>query len=186
MALKSGSATNAELAVLSLLAEQPMHGYQIEQTIEARGMREWTEIGFSSIYYILEKLRRRGSVRRRMQSAEGKGPARQVFSLTPAGLEVFRQAALNALTHPSRTFSNFQLGLAAIPLINKINVLEALRAYQVFLQDKKSALETKRAEFGSSLPWYAAALFDLDFAQLQCDLDWLKGFISTTLEANPS
>jgi DNA-binding PadR family transcriptional regulator len=42
--------TNAELAILSLVAEQPRHGYEIEQVIEEREMREWTEIGFSSIY----------------------------------------------------------------------------------------------------------------------------------------
>ena len=48
--------TNPELAILSLIAEKPRHGYDIEQVIEARGMREWTEIGFSSIYYLLNKL----------------------------------------------------------------------------------------------------------------------------------
>lgn len=184
MAPKSGPATNAELAVLSLLAEQPMHGYQIEQTIEARGMREWTEIGFSSIYYILEKLRLRGCVESRMEPAEGKGPARQIFSLNPVGRDLFRIASLNALANPSRTFSNFQLGLAAIPMFARDEVLKALRTYQTFLMNKKTALKGRRAAFGSNLPWHAAALFDLDFAQLQCELDWLKGFIRK-LEANP-
>ena len=45
--------TNAELAILSLIVEQPRHGYEIEQVIEQRGMREWTDVGFSSIYYLL-------------------------------------------------------------------------------------------------------------------------------------
>ena len=89
MAAKQKSVTNAELAVLSLLAEKPMHGYQIEQTIASRGMREWTEIGFSSIYYILEKLRSRGCVESHLEPAEGKGPSRQVFSLTPSGARSF-------------------------------------------------------------------------------------------------
>ena len=52
--------TNAELAILSLVAEEPRHGYDIEQVIEARGMRDWTEIGFSSIYYLLKKLEKSG------------------------------------------------------------------------------------------------------------------------------
>ena len=38
--------THAEFAILSLIAEAPRHGYEIEQTIEQRGMRDWTEIGF--------------------------------------------------------------------------------------------------------------------------------------------
>ena len=42
--------TRADLAVLALVAEEPRYGYQIEGIIAKRGMREWTEIGFSSIY----------------------------------------------------------------------------------------------------------------------------------------
>ena len=45
--------TPAELTLLGLLAEKPRHGYELEEVIIARGMRDWTEIGFSSIYYLL-------------------------------------------------------------------------------------------------------------------------------------
>ena len=48
--------TDAEMLVLGLVAEMPRHGYQLEQVIEERGMREWTQIGFSSIYFVLSKL----------------------------------------------------------------------------------------------------------------------------------
>ena len=47
--------SNAEYAVLSLLAEAPRHGYGVERIVEERGMRNWTEIGFSSIYFLLKK-----------------------------------------------------------------------------------------------------------------------------------
>ncbi len=158
-----------------------MHGYQIEQTIESRGMREWTEIGFSSIYYILEKLRSRGCVESRLEPAEGKGPSRQVFSLTSAGHEVFRKAALNALASPSRTFSNFQLGLASLPMLGKNEILNALRSYQTLLKNKQEELVKKSAVFGSNLPWHAASMFELDLAQLKCELNWLESFISTVI-----
>ncbi|MBN1315338.1 MAG: helix-turn-helix transcriptional regulator, partial [Anaerolineales bacterium] len=70
--------TNAELAILSLIAEQPLHGYEIEQIIKKRGMRNWTEIGFSSIYYLLRKLEREGLISSRLENV-GRGPARKVF-----------------------------------------------------------------------------------------------------------
>ncbi|MEX2144087.1 MAG: PadR family transcriptional regulator, partial [Anaerolineales bacterium] len=59
--------TNAELAILGLVVEAPRHGYEIEQLIESRGMRNWAEVGFSSIYYILGKLEARGWVRSQRQ-----------------------------------------------------------------------------------------------------------------------
>ena len=76
--------TNAELAILSLVAEGPCHGYQIEHVIQERGMREWTELGFSSIYYLLKKLEAKGLVAGGLEEAE-RGPARKVYTLTDAG-----------------------------------------------------------------------------------------------------
>ncbi len=56
--------TPAELTVLGLIVEQPRHGYDLEQVIEERGIRQWTDIAFSSIYYVLAKLEKRGLVKR--------------------------------------------------------------------------------------------------------------------------
>ncbi len=176
MVAKIKSVTNAELAVLSLLAEKPMHGYQIEQTILSRGMREWTEIGFSSIYYILEKLRSLGFVESILEPAEGKGPARQVFSLTDSGLALFQRSALEALASPSRSFSSFQLGLTSLPMLDKKEILEALHKYQLMLQEKYAQLSVKSHE-QENLPWHVGILFQHDLRQLQCELDWLKDFI---------
>ena len=59
--------SNAELALLSLIAEQPRHAYEIEQVIEERNIRYWTELGFSSIYRILSKLEESGWLAGQMQ-----------------------------------------------------------------------------------------------------------------------
>ena len=52
--------TDAELLLLGLVAEMPRHGYELDQVIQQRGMREWTQIGFSSIYFVLGKLEKLG------------------------------------------------------------------------------------------------------------------------------
>jgi len=80
--------TSAELAVLSLIVEKPRHGYEIEQVIQERGMREWTEVGFSSIYYLLRRMEQRGLIVGGLQQAE-RGPARKVYRPTPAGGRAF-------------------------------------------------------------------------------------------------
>ena len=92
--------TNAELVILSLIAEHARHGYEIEQIIEARGMREWTEIGFSSIYYILKKLEKGGLIESRTEQPAGRGPARKVFRVTQAGEKALQTALFEALSAP--------------------------------------------------------------------------------------
>ena len=93
--------TNAELTILSLIAEQPRHGYDIEQVIEQRGMRDWTEVGFSSIYFLLNKLEKDGMVKSRLEKSQGKGPARKVYSITAEGKRAHTQGSLAALSTPT-------------------------------------------------------------------------------------
>ena len=104
--------TNAELAILSLIVEKSRHGYEIEQVIEAREMRNWTEVGFSSIYYVLKKLEKKGLVQGQLEKPVGKGPARKVYHITTAGLEAYHKATTEALSSPIPPYSAFLLGLS--------------------------------------------------------------------------
>ena len=121
--------TNAELAILSLVTETPRHGYEIEQVIEGRGMRDWTEVGFSSIYYLLKKLERQGLIEGHLQETE-LGPARKVYKATPEGIESLRAAVLDALSVPRRCYPPFQLGLANLPTIPPVEAVAALQRYR--------------------------------------------------------
>ncbi len=54
----SSPLTTPDLVVLSLLSEQPMHGYQLNQTLENREVRDWAVISRPQVYYSLRKLKR--------------------------------------------------------------------------------------------------------------------------------
>ena len=99
-----GAMTNAELAVLGLVAERPRHGYEIDQVIKERGMRDWTDVGFSTIYYLLKNLERDGLIEGRLEEPE-RGPARRVFHLTSGGRKAFQAAVLDALSVPGHFHS---------------------------------------------------------------------------------
>jgi len=109
--------TGAELAILGLVAEKPRHGYEIEQVIEQRDMRQWTEIGFSSIYYLLKKLEKSGWVRSRFDPENQHGPARKIYELTAIGYKAWHQAILDALSTPAPHYDPFQLGLSSLPAV---------------------------------------------------------------------
>ncbi len=89
--------TPAELTLLGLLVEQPRHGYELEAVIAVRGMRNWTEIGFSSIYFLLDKLHNRGLIAEVAQEAPRRGKARRVFEATAKGTRVCAEAAEAAI-----------------------------------------------------------------------------------------
>jgi len=177
MPQKTKTVTDAELAVMSLLAEKPMHGCQIEQIIEERGMRDCTNIGFSSIYYILEKLRKIDWLESILEHRKGKGPARKIYSLTTTGRNIWKKAAISALSNPHRSNSNFQLGLSNLLHLEKGQIIYALEEYAKELEQKYQQVSEKLTIQSEGIPWNVSAMFDLSLTQIKAELEWVKAFI---------
>ena len=168
--------TNAELAVLSLIVECPRHGYEIENVIEVRGMREWTEIGFSSIYYLLKKLERQGWIEAHLEPAAGRGPTRTVYQATPAGAGAFRAGVLEALSMPRRAYPSLVLGLACLPGVPHGRAVDALRRYRDALSERLTHVGG-RQDVQQPLPYFVVATFEYSLAMLRAELAWIEEFI---------
>jgi PadR family transcriptional regulator, regulatory protein PadR len=74
---------SAEIAILSLLAEEPLYGFEISKQIEERtaGALRFT---LASLYPMLYELEKRGWIAGRWQ-ANHAGRDRRVYSLTEVG-----------------------------------------------------------------------------------------------------
>ncbi|MGD8603385.1 MAG: PadR family transcriptional regulator [Anaerolineales bacterium] len=168
--------TNAEFSILSLVAEQPRHGYQIEQIIEQRGMRQWTQVGFSSIYYLLGKLERKSLVAVTAEVQDGRGPARKVFGLTTKGERVFQEAIRTALSEPQPCYPSILLGLSALPRLDIPSTLEALVTYRANVVDQRRSMRQNKAD-QPDLPYFVEAMFDYSEAMMAAELDWLDRLI---------
>ncbi|MFF2347398.1 PadR family transcriptional regulator [Pseudarthrobacter sp. NPDC058119] len=92
-------------AVLALLAEQPMHGYQIIREIEERSGGSWKPSA-GSVYPTLQLLADEGSI-----SAE-EAIGRKIYSLTEAGRE---EAAANHGSAPWDPAGQMSGGVASLP-----------------------------------------------------------------------
>ena len=168
--------TNAELAILSLVAEKPRHGYDIEHIIEQRGMREWTDIGFSSIYYVLNKLEKEGMIESQLHQPDGRGPARKVYSITPGGEAAHIEGVLEILSAPRSGISPFLLGLSNLPFIPLQQLLSALNSYAVQLEGRLKHLREKAEEQRPLTP-YVEAMFDYSQTLIAAELNWIRKFI---------
>lgn len=95
--LRKGS---TQLLVLSLLAEEPMYGYQIAKEIERRsegyfGIKEGT------LYPLLHRLENEGLVRGEWQVVE-KGPSKKYYSITQEGRRVLEKSVAEWTTFSQR------------------------------------------------------------------------------------
>jgi DNA-binding PadR family transcriptional regulator len=176
--------TNVEIAILTLIAEAERHGYEIEDLIEQRGMREWTDIGFSSIYYVLNKLEKAGYIGSRREPAP-RGPARRVYSILPVGTAALRERALALLATPQKGDAPLLLGLANAPLLETDALIDALEQQAAALREKQAAMQRRR-ESQLPLPEFVEAIFDYSDTMLNAHLDWLARTIARLKHAEQS
>jgi len=166
--------TDAELTVLGLVAERPQHGYELEAVIDARGIREWTALAFSAIYYVLGRLESRDLVSSTRPDGTEKG--RRVYAATPAGMRVLADATQRALSELRPARQSVLVGLANSPVLPAREVVDALRERSARLAERLAAIQAARAA-QEPVADYVAAIFDYGMTQLRAE----QGWIATTI-----
>lgn len=164
--------TDAELLVLGLVAEMPRHGYQLDQVIEQRAMREWTHIGFSSIYFVLGKLEKVGLVTAK-KPAEAKSKAKRIYAVTEAGRRALVTQTLAALSTVRPTYSSVLLGMVNWQALERNSALVALQARGKAIDAELARLANIQID-QQPLPDFVDALFDHSRGQLKAEAEWIS------------
>jgi len=162
--------TDAEFLLLGLVSEMPRHGYELEQVIEERGMREWTSIGFSSIYFVLGKLEKKGLIASKKPAG---AKARKVFSMTNAGRQTLVAQTLAAIRDIRPTYPSVLLGMAHWPILERSQALDALRARADAVKGEITRLENTLFA-RQPLPDFVEALFEYSIGQLKAEAEWTQ------------
>ena len=161
--------TNSELLVLGLVAEMPRHGYELEQVIEERGMREWTQIGFSSIYYVLSKLEQKGLIKANTPTS---AKAKKSYEMTAKGREMLIDQTLATLKSVHPTYPSLLLGMIHWSVLTRDQALDALKTRKSALAEELERIEGIHFE-QQPLPDYVDAIFEFSIGQLITEADWI-------------
>ena len=167
-----------EAAVLGLLCERPLYGYMIEKIIEERGMRHWTDIGFSSIYYVLKRLEQQDLITSSSEQQEI-GPSRNVYTITATGRSTMKEAVSTFLSRYTKMISPFSLGIANVTLLSRDEITACLDKRLEMIDEVILHVESMREKkSGEARPYYVIALFDRSLAHLKTERKWVAGFIT--------
>lgn len=161
--------TEPEFLLLGLVAEMPRHGYQLDQEIERRGMREWTPIGFSSIYFLLGKLEAKRLIRSKEPVSE---KAKKVFKITAAGRRALVAQTLHSISTYRPVASSALLGMLHWSVLSKEEALSALDARAKSIVDEIARLHDVQLE-RQPLPDFVEAIFDFSQSQLAAEREWI-------------
>jgi DNA-binding PadR family transcriptional regulator len=167
-------ASRVEVLVLGLVAEEPMHGYELLERIRARGIETWMDIAKASVYQALHRLEGRGDLRGAAE--DGSGPERRVYRITRRGRERLRRAVIERMSDAADGVGS-PVALAFVHVLGPDEARSALDAYERGLDERLAEIGARRrrlmrSDDGGSFA--ARAMLDRRALLLAAEHSWLR------------
>jgi len=181
--------TIPDLVILSLLAERPMHGYEVNATLEDRNIRDWAPVSRPQIYYSLDKLTKLRLIRTLAEDSPSAGPERRVFESTAVGRDRLADALEGKHWVVKRVHQPFLIWLA-------LSWQARPRAFRKQLNSRKKFLEERLAEEHATLadvmtevghPYHEAVwMLQLIIEQMEAELRWVSRILEDADKRAPA
>jgi len=174
---KARELTVADLVLLSLLAEEAMHGYQANAELERRQVQDWASVSRPQVYYSLEKLAGLGLIKEAGDREPALGPERRIFSTTAKG----RAALAAALERENWTNQRdrppfltwMALSWQASPGVVRTQLQRRQEYLQAELAREEATLLAVEKEVGHRFH-EAIWIIKLMIEQFRAELNWLR------------
>lgn len=158
--------------LLGLVAEIPSHAYNINQRIEERGMRDWTNIGKSSIYNIITKLEEDGLVESYTEEVDNR--IRKIYTITGYGSDILRNKVYKVLSEfIGKNDEDFYVAFSMLPILTDEQQIKAITNSLKKIKKNKKGLERMLKE-NSHMPLNVRGLFFHPIKILEIDIEFLE------------
>jgi len=166
-----------ELAILGLLKERPMHGYQLSREL-TQALGGFWRVSYGSLYPTLRRLERDGAIASQPSDQPVAGRRRKnVYRITEGGEASFL-ALLQETPHDTQTEdTRFRVRLAFfryLPPETRLRLLERRRAS---LEDRLTSISDSLRAARERVDDYALALMQHGRDSTASDIAWLDGLI---------
>lgn len=172
---RTASLTLADLVVLSMLAERPMHGYELWAELERRQVHKWAGISRPQVYYSLKKLDDGGLIEAARDDDAALGPERRVYQPALKGRDALTAALADgqwATQRPPPPFLTWMvLSWQARPDDVQAQLDRRQRFVEEQLAEDRAALEAVIAETSPTSD--AAMVVTLSVRLWEAELAWL-------------
>jgi DNA-binding PadR family transcriptional regulator len=177
--------SDLEASILGLIYEGFRYGYELEKTIEERNMRHWTEIAFSSIYYVLKRLEKNGLITSENERVSGR--SRKVYSITPRGEVEIKEKVWELISCHHPVTDPFDLGIGNLDKLEHEEVISGLRSYIESLDAREEFFKKRLAVMEKSQwPLHIRGLVTRPLAMLTAERRWAEEYIEELDEQHRS
>ncbi len=165
-----------ELAILGLLKEQPMHGYQLSREL-GDSLGGFWRVSYGSLYPTLRRLENAGDVEALVSQETTVGRRKQVYRITEQGEVSFFHLLQEAPHDNQSEDQRFRVRLAFfryLPPETRLRMLERRRAY---LEERLSTITDSMGAARARVDDYTRSLMEHGRSATESDLAWVDGLI---------
>lgn len=159
-----------DMAILGLLREGPMHGYELKQRLVDLGF--W-RISFGSVYPALRRLDKQGWV----QVSPGAG-RRKEYQITAEGKEHFQQILEDEASEVENTTA-FHVRLAFFRYMEPATRIGFLERRKAVLRERIATVKQSLRKTADRVDRYTQALMEHGMIAAEADVAWLDDLIES-------
>ncbi|MEM6285143.1 MAG: PadR family transcriptional regulator [Chloroflexota bacterium] len=167
-----------QLVILSIVAESPRYGHEVQQVIERRQLRQWLTVGHASVFYVLNLLEKENLLRSELPYEDLRS-ARKRYIITTSGQAVLKTTLADTITRARASVGAFDVAMLTAFSVAPAMLQEALHERQVNL--KRQISQTRQAMEKNPPPDdqldMRFALYERSLALLEQDVAWLEAFV---------
>jgi DNA-binding PadR family transcriptional regulator len=163
-----------ELAILGLLKESSMHGYQLKKRLSETLGSFW-QVSYGSLYPALRRLQRQGAVEMTFP-VEDVGRRKNVYRITQEGEETFRDL-LERAGHEATEDNGFSVRLAFFQYLKPETRIRLLERRRSFLEGRGSDLQRSLQTYKERIDGYTLSLMNHQLAATEADIRWIGDLI---------
>lgn len=168
--------SNLEASILGLICEGFRYGYELDKVIEERNMRHWTEIAFSSIYYVLKRLEKKELIASGNELVSGR--SRKVYNITPQGRTEMNEKVKKLISNTHLVPDPFDLGIGNLDKLSHEEIILGLRSYIESIGDREQFFRKRLTVMeDSEWPYHIRGLVTRPLAMLNSERKWVETYI---------
>jgi DNA-binding PadR family transcriptional regulator len=181
------------LSILTMLYEEPMHPYRMQQLIKERGKDEVINVTQrASLYQTINRLEREELIKAQRVSRDENRPERTIYELTDQGRQTMVDWMREILSTPSPEFPEFPAALSVLAVLTVKDARQQLERRVAALEPELKRLdgilaqtsflprifllemELLRANCATELKWVRSVVEDLRSGKLTWNEKWLR------------
>jgi DNA-binding PadR family transcriptional regulator len=165
------------LAVMVLLAERPMHPYEMARLLRQRGKEHSIKINYGSLYTVVQNLEKHGFVTVAGVQRQGNRPERTLYGLTDEGRTEMHDWLADLVAVPVPEYPVFEAALSLIAALHPDEAAELLAERLSALEVQAAALRGVLAKLGAELP--RLFLIETEYQAHMCEAQagWVRGVL---------